>query len=150
MGGRPLRALAAGRHRRGHRAPHDRHRLPARPQGGARAAGSAGPAEGGQSGRFPPAPLPQMQPAGADPVRGLRYLHVVRLFQVRVMWIHHRGTEDTKKFRVGTLPPGRSAEGIGPTKRSSFPRRRESMRPHMRLPTLVFTCFNHGSPPSRG
>ena len=92
--GRPLRSEPARRHRRGHRAAHDRHRLPSArrrrrlgrrgPGGGPdrRRAASAGLAAGPGAGSGTVSPVPQVRRADPDPPGGLRHLRQLRLLQV--------------------------------------------------------------------
>ena len=80
---RQVRALAAGRHRRGARAAHDRHRLPAgAPAGQRRVRGPSG--QPARRRTAAPAPVPQVRRRRPDSPGGLRPLHRLRLFQVQL------------------------------------------------------------------
>jgi ribonucleoside-diphosphate reductase alpha chain len=86
LDGRQIRALAARRDRRRHRTPHDRYRLHAgqgeRPQGDRPAPGRQPADRRGGSGTH--GAVPEMRRGLADPRRGLRPVHELRLFEMRV------------------------------------------------------------------
>ncbi len=79
-----LRALAARRHRRRDRAPHDHGGRDAAARRAARAGGAPGRQPARARRRAALAPMPEMRRGRARPRRELRPVHQLRLFEVRV------------------------------------------------------------------